>query len=312
MEIIGFNDIKRLNIPHETFYDWAYDLMKNKKETVLPPKISMKMPGHIFFNVMPSIIPSIDSAGVKMVTRFPDRNPALDGDILLYNSNDGRISAIMDGLYITTMRTGAIASLAIETLAKKGYNEIGIIGLGNTARATLLVLLSRIGNKNLKIKLFNYKDQAEKFIDRFKEFKNINFVVVDTYEEVITNSDVILSCVTFANENFGKDEWFKEGCLVVPVHTMGFQNCDLFFDKVIVDDIGHVEGFKYFKEFKKCAELSEVLNNEKEGRINEKERILAYNIGLSIEDVYFAKKINNMIKAEKIDNYTKPIDKFWV
>ena len=28
---------------------------------------------------------------------------------------------------------------------------------------------------------------------------------------------------------------------VIPVHTRGFQNCDLFFDKVFADDTDHVK-----------------------------------------------------------------------
>ena len=92
----------------------------------------------------------------------------------------------------------------------------------------------------------------------------------------------------------GKDEWFKEGVLVVPIHTRGFQNCDLFFDKVFADDTSHVDGFKYFKQFKKFSEFDKVLHKEVVGRENDKERILSYNIGIALHDIYIAKKIFNL------------------
>ena len=58
-----------------------------------------------------------------------------------------------------------------------------------------------------------------------------------------------LACLTFAScedfldkqpiEKIGTDEYFKEGCTVIPICTMGFQNCDLFFDRVFTDEIEH-------------------------------------------------------------------------
>ena len=125
---------------------------------------------------------------------------------------------------------------------------------------------------------------------------------------MIRNSDVVVSCVTAANSCFAEPEDFKPGTLVVPVHTKGFQNCDLVFDKIFCDDIGHIEGFKYFKEYKSVTEMTDVLNGNKSGRDSQEQRLLAYNIGISIQDVYFASKIFDLI--EKRDEILTK--KFWV
>ena len=312
MKIITFDDIKKLNIQNGTYYKWIEEIITKKDSTCLPPKISMKQEGHIFYNVMPCIIPDENVAGVKLVTRFPNREPSLDGDIMIYSTESGQLLSVMDGIYITAMRTGAMAALAIQTLAVDNYYELGIVGLGNTARSTLLILLDQIGNREIKIKLFKYKGQEKLFIERFSRYSNITFEVVDSYEELIRNSDVVLSCVTYFEGNISEDEWYKKGCLLVPVHTMGFQNCDLFFDRVIVDDKGHVENFKNYNKFKYCCELSDVLNKKSIGRLNQEERIIAYNIGISIEDIYFAKKIYDLID-NKTDVMLKELkDKFWV
>ena len=47
---------------------------------------------------------------------------------------------------------------------------------------------------------------------------------------------------------------------MVPVHTRGFSNCDLFFDKVFADDYGHVKHFKYFDKL--TAEQANVFFNK--------------------------------------------------
>lgn len=291
MKIITDNDIKKLNITNEEYLKWASETIKRKNSTVLPAKISMKQPGHIFYNVMPSIINDYDIAGVKIVNRYPNREPSIKADLLLYDYIEGNLQAVMDATYITKMRTGAVAAHSIMLLAKKDYSIISFIGLGNVTQATADILFSCIADKKITVKLYKYKNHAENFIERYRQYQNLEFVVCSTYEETITNSDVIVSGITYADKDFCDDLCFKEGCLVVPIHTLGFQNCDLFFDKVFGDDYSHICGFKYFDRFKNFTEVCDVVNGKKEGRTNDKERILAYNIGIAIHDIYFAYKI---------------------
>lgn len=100
--------------------------------------------------------------------------------------------------------------------------------------------------------------------------------------------------------------------MLIPIHTLGFQNCDIVFDKVFADDTCHVKGFKYFNEFKSFAEVSDVVNVKVIGRETDDERIIVYNIGVSIHDLYFANKIEKMVNNAPEYNLHKSKDKFWV
>lgn len=321
MKVIGFEDIKNLNISPADCYEWVSKMISEKDNTFLPAKTHMSFDGNRFCNVMPSVVYNmggVDVGGVKMVTRYPERKPALDSKILLMNISTGDFLALMDGNWITAMRTGAVAAHSVMHLAKAGWDTLALIGLGNIARASLLVLLSQI-DRPIKIKLLRYKDQAELFMERFKDFDNISFEISDTAEECIKGSDVIISCATYFENDIASDECFKEGVLVVPVHTRGFTNCDLFFDKVFADDTGHVDHFKYFSRYKYYAEVSDVVTGKAQGRTDDKERILAYNIGISIHDIYYAYEIYNMLKADehRFDALTDadmkdPNEKFWI
>lgn len=313
MRIIGHEKIKNIGMNYLDYYNWAKEVFFDKKNCTLPPKISMKQENHSFINVMPSIINNLNVAGVKVVTRYVERKPSLDSQILLYDAQTGENLALMDANIITAYRTGAVAALSINVLAKEDYQTIAVIGLGNVCYATFNILLKTI-NRNINIKVMSFQGEEEEFINRYKQFTNLRFEIVNNYEDLIKDSDVIVSCVTSTDINFGKDEWFKEGCLVVPVHTMGFQNCDLFFDKFIVDDIGHVSGFKYFKEFKEVHEMADVLENHTLGRTSNSERIIAYNVGNSIFDIYFAKKIYDLLNNEYVEtiNLEKPQEKLWI
>ena len=113
MKIIAHRDIMEMQISPSQCFDWVDYILRNKHSMKLPPKISMKMEGEIFYNTMPSILPKESIAGVKVVSRYPSRMPALDSQILLYNLDTGEQKAVLDGNFITTMRTGAVAVHAI-------------------------------------------------------------------------------------------------------------------------------------------------------------------------------------------------------
>lgn len=293
MKVISASEIERIGISPLDAYDWVEDVFRHKRECILPPKISMKNEEHRFYNTMPCELPFRNVFGVKEVNRYPGRTPSLDSKILLYDLGTGRCKALMDGNLITAVRTGAVAALAVETLARKDYCTLGMMGLGLMARHTLRVLLAQRARRHapvLMLNLYRYKDHAEKIAQEFAG-ENVEFRFFDSPVSMIRESDVVVSCVTYADGPIAPDDAFRPGCLVVPVHTRGFQNCDLFFDKVFADDRGHVEGFRYFDRFRSFAELGDVLNGIAPGRESDEERILSYNIGIAAHDMYFAQNL---------------------
>jgi len=317
VKLIQFNDIQKINLMPKIYVNWVRESFLGKKNVLLPPKISLTIRDNVFFNYMPSIIPAINTTGLKVVTRIPDRSPALQAQIFVYDEPSGDLQAIIDGTFITTMRTGAVAALSVLELAVHDFYEIGMIGLGNCGRAFLNCLFDSIGDRKLLVKLYQYKTYANEIIKKYANYPNIDFQIVDTYNDIVYGSDVIVSAVTYSDGLICDDNnLYKEGCLLVPIHSRGFQNCDLFFDKVIADDIEHIRPFKNFDKFKEVYEISDVLHGICPGRLNNKERIIAYSIGLSIHDLYFAKKYLDIIEKEKLKtemiNIDIPNEKIWV
>ena len=153
------------------------------------------------------------------------------------------------------------------------------------------------------------------FDDLSNFFKNYHFQFATLNNSKVSN----IWAQVYFEDDICSDEAFDEGVLIVPVHTRGFTNCDLFFDKVFADDTGHVDHFKNFSKFKYYAEVCDVVNNRKTGRENDKERILAYNIGISTHDIYFAGKIYQLFKDDTAKfnrladlDLHDPATKFWV
>ena len=70
---------------------------------------------------------------------------------------------------------------------------------------------------------------------------------------------------------------------------------------------------RYFNQFKKFDEFARVLLGENPGRESEQERILVYNIGIALHDIFFASKIYDKLSAEgKVLDLNMTTEKFWV
>lgn len=319
MKIITKQEIKNLDITAKQCCDWIRESFSIKADAQLPAKISCHPNGFDFFTSMPCLLPEDAEGnrffGVKEVHRIKGAVPSLGSDMMLYDAKTGDLLALLDSDWITTMRTGAVAAVSAKVLRKEGARKYGFVGLGNTARATMLCILEDEPEKHFDVQLLRYKDQAELFIERFKDYNNVTFTVVGDINELARFADVFISCITDASGLLVEDEQtFQPGVTVIPVHMRGLQNCDCTFDRVFGDDTDHVKGFKYFPQYRDYNEVGEVLAGRDPGRKSQEQRIINYNYGLALHDVVYASKLYKMLKdktALEIE-IARETAKFWV
>lgn len=302
MRIITSEQIASLGISPEQCVKWVREAFLIKGESQLPPKISLHPQGTDFINTMPCVLPSeYHTFGCKVVTRIKGQHPALSSEMVIFDTLTGKMTALVNADWITAMRTGAVAALAINTFRQSKSKTYSFVGLGAMGNATLDCFLATNRDSEITIRLKRYKDHTDKTIEKYQDFVNVAWEVSDTMEDLVKDSDVVVSCITDADGLLVEDvDIFKPGVLVVPVHTRGFQNCDAFFDRIFADDEGHVKGFRYFNQFRQFAEIGDVLSGKTKGRTSDNERILSYNIGLGLHDVLYAVKICNMLKDRDI------------
>jgi ornithine cyclodeaminase len=87
---------------------------------------------HTFF--MPALV-NHESLGMKIVSVFPHNReqhnlPTIHAIVLLIESHTGRPLAMMDGTFLTVLRTGASAGVATRLLARPDSYHLVIIGAG--------------------------------------------------------------------------------------------------------------------------------------------------------------------------------------
>jgi ornithine cyclodeaminase len=85
---------------------------------------------------MPAYSPSA-GLGCKLVTLFPENSdrPTHQAAIVLFDPENGSPIALLDGTYVTAMRTAAAAALATRILAREDAKVLALIGTGVQARS---------------------------------------------------------------------------------------------------------------------------------------------------------------------------------
>lgn len=259
---VSQEQIESLGITAKEKYDWVDTTLRHKSEYVLPTKTRMPLKENDYFNVMPCALPSENVLGLKVVTRNENRRLRgqnnIDGDILLYSYDDFLPMALIDGAYITTIRTAAVAVHSLLNFAPK-REVIAMVGLGNIGTEIGNILFPLIKNDKTIIKLYRYKDQAERFAAKFKHYTNLEFQYCDTYESLMADSDVVVSSITFIEGDFCDPSVFKKECTVIPVHLRGFKECDRTFDHVITSDLVSIKKFQNYDQIKKLSYIDDLV-----------------------------------------------------
>ena len=101
-------------------------------EWAMPPKVYLQAPPHGDFRAMPARGGGL--AILKWVTSFPHNTarglPVVDGMICVSDSDTGAMRALVNVRAVTAVRTGAVAAVAAQELAREDARTAGIIGCG--------------------------------------------------------------------------------------------------------------------------------------------------------------------------------------
>jgi alanine dehydrogenase len=139
--------------------------------TLMPPRGSVVVPDrHGTLFSMSAFLPSSGVLATKLVGLFPlnlDR-PTHQAVICCFDPADGRPLALMDGTYITAMRTAAGSALATRLLARRDARTACVIGTGVQARAHVTLLARQPGLARIQVA---GRDAAKvaRLVDEFAE-----------------------------------------------------------------------------------------------------------------------------------------------
>jgi len=228
--------------------------------------------------------------------------------MVLINEETGEVCSILDGTYLTQLRTGAAQGAATDILARKDSKVGALFGTGGQAATQLEAMLT--ARKLERVYVFDInKQRAAEFAGRMQsELAGYGAEIIadSDIDRVLPLADVITAVTTSKKPVF--DGWLvKEGAHVsgVGAYTPEMQELDEYIvkraDKVFVDSKEAVlsEAGDFIIPMKNGdigparinGELGEVISGKIPGRQSEKEITLFKTVGIAVQDVVTAHKI---------------------
>ena len=273
-----------------------------KGEVDMPPKTYLyfkKDNGDL--RVMPSFSEELKMAGTKIVNVHPDNPkqnlPTVGAVIVLNDAKTGAPLALMDGTYITGMRTGAAGAVASKYLAKEGAKSLGVVGAGQQAIFQIAATASA-----LKLEDILVYDVNEANIEKLAtELEKIGIKIKKGTLEEVSKQD-ILTTTTPSREPVVKNDWVVKGMHInaVGADAEGKEELDpeiLKRAKIILDDwtqashsgeINVPVAKGIIKKEDVYGSLGEVVAGIKKGRENNEEITMFDSTGLALQDLFAA------------------------
>ncbi|MCJ7819649.1 MAG: ornithine cyclodeaminase family protein, partial [Bacteroidales bacterium] len=127
----------------------------------------------------PSFLPSEDRIGVKLLSQSKGKplhgNPAIQGIVILIDSESNSIIGLLDGTYLTALRTGAASGIATRLLAREESSVLALFGASTQGYTQFEAVCCERPVKRAYIHDIN-PEAVERFIEYFKPHTDVELV----------------------------------------------------------------------------------------------------------------------------------------
>ena len=260
--------------------------------------------------------------GVKIVSVYPEninKNlTSVPATMVLVDAETGVVNSLIDGTYLTRLRTGAISGLATEILSRKDSKIFALFGTGGQAVTQLEAVLTV---RNIEeVRVFDVfkeraKDFAKKMSDKFGKKFNVKIIAAESSDAAVDNADIITTVTTSKKPVFDANKVKKN----VHINGVGSYTPEMveipgdilvMANKIYVDtrdgainESGDLitplkDGLITIEKIN--GELGEVINGLIKGRESDDEMTFFKTTGSAVLDLVAAQKIYEKAKAKGV------------
>jgi alanine dehydrogenase len=244
------------------------------------------------WSVKPGYLLDKGYVGVKLGCGYPGNFskgiPTTLAAILLSDATNGLPLAVLDGSYITGIRTGATGGVAAKYLARKDSKVVGVVGTGMQGRMQVWALKNLFGLNEIRA----YDIDAGRRSAYAKEMTTKMGTTVkeaESPEAAVRGADIVIT-VTPSKTIYVKNEWIADGMHINAFGADGLGKKELEREiykraKLVTDKREVAMEKELFDPGDVYAELGEVITGKKKGRENQNELTIFDSTGLGIQDV---------------------------
>jgi alanine dehydrogenase len=239
----------------------------------LVPRVGSRAGDAGILGAMLAYAPS-SGLGCKLVTLFPENRdrPTHQAVIALFDPATGTPMALMDGTYITAMRTAAAAALATRLLAPPDARVLAILGTGVQSQS------------------------AQEMFPRARDFAEVRIAGRGEFEDAVRGADVV-HATTASPEPIVRFDWLEPGA---HVSSVGYGAGGSELDPAIVERADVVVVEQRDSAFAPLpagapeldprgrdgvVELGEIIAGAAAGRTSEDQITLYKSVGVAVQDL---------------------------
>jgi len=198
MLVLGRDELESLALSWAEIVDALEDAFEQKAAGLVqnPPKPAVRPREDAFINAMPAYLGGSDRVGIKWVAGYEQNRakglPYIYGVFVLTDAETGRPLALIDGGWITEMRTAGVSGVVMRHVPDQP-ERLAIVGAGVQGRRHLELLLEQrpgIG----QVRVFDAVPEASRALlalagDRER-------VVASDAREALEAADLVVTVVT--------------------------------------------------------------------------------------------------------------------
>lgn len=277
---------------------------RDSSEIIQPVRSVVPIQKHNgFLGLMPAYMAAEGILCTKMVAFYKREEgcsfPSTQATVLLFDPEQGHVTAIMNGEAITATRTAAVSAISAKLLKPATSEVLCILGSGQQARSHYDVFTKVFKFKEVRV-WSRRRETAQRFVDDLQDPAR----VCSSVKEAVAGADVIVTA-TGASEPILLGEWVKSGAHIAAVGACrpDWRELDdvLMRDAVVYVDsregANAESGDIILSGAQVSAELGEVINGSRPAQ-REKTTVFK-SLGMGIQDAVSAKLVFDKWKSQQ-------------
>ncbi len=284
---------------------------------VQPPRTTLWVgEDRAFCGLMPAYVPEGSALGSKLVTYFTGNRarglPTHFATILLLDPTTGAPLAVLDGAFITQVRTAAVSVVAARYLAAAPVRRMAVFGCGVQAEGHLRAFSEQVSSLE-EVRVWSPFDELAAFVDEVASRVRPAVRAAASGEAAVRGADLIVT-VTSSPEPVVCARWIAEGALVISVGACRPEHRELDDEltatsRLVVDsrEAAVTESGDIMRAIAdgvvsadQLAELGEIIAGRQQARQRPHQVVVFKSLGLAVEDVTAAQLAYRLALAQRV------------
>jgi len=295
LRFLSHKDLDQLQLPSVAVVDEIERLLheRNRRRVWNAPKVAITPPDGRYMMATLAVADDPKILAVKALLLNPKNTQrglkSINALVTLLDSDTGLPLAILDGGWVTAVRTAGLSAVAARYLACKDASSMAFIGCGVQARSHLNAFADLFLLR--KVYAFGRGTENRDALCMSARKIGLNAIASQTAREAVCNADLVVTSVTLSPKlkPFLDARWLKPGCFVsmTDLALPWFTTELSVFDRIIIDDLEQEAEMDdpLVQPELVSGDLSNLVNKQVKGRSCPSERTAFIFRGLALGDL---------------------------